>query len=46
MARTDMGAPLPTCFFPTVRTSITRWSRLAGAGGIEGMLREIRRWKG
>jgi len=45
-ASTSTNAPLETCSCSMARTSITRWSKMVGAGGIENMRQEIRRWKG
>ena len=36
-ASVSVGAPLPACSCQMARTSITRWSKMAGAGGIGNM---------
>jgi hypothetical protein len=46
LAKTSTGGPLPTYFCPMAPTSITRWSKMAGVGGIGSMHRWIRCWKG
>jgi hypothetical protein len=40
-ALTGTRAPLPMCSYQMELTSITLWSRMAGAGGIESMRRRI-----
>ena len=45
-AKTSTGAPLLMCSRPTVPTSITRWSKTAGVGGIGNMRQGIRCLKG
>ena len=44
--KTSTGGPLPTYFCSMAPTSITRWSKTAGGGGIGSMRRQIRCWKG
>jgi hypothetical protein len=46
LAKTSTGGPLPTYFCPIAPTSITRWSKMAGVGGIGSMRWWIRCWKG
>jgi len=46
LVRTSMGAPMPKCVCWMEPTSIIRWSKMAGAGGIGNMRREIPCLKG
>lgn len=42
--RTSTVAPLLMCSYRMARTSITRWSKTAGAGGIGSMHWKTQRW--
>jgi len=48
LAKTSTSGSLPMCSYRMGRTSITRWSRTAGAGGTGSMRRSIpnlRNWR-